>query len=59
MLWKQKVPLIPLVIPRQLFLLGEINIAEGYGMGVGADRAEAAVVVAESASSLLLRTGVI
>lgn len=52
-------PLTPLVILRQLFLLGEINITEGYGMVVGTDRAEAAVTVSVSSNSLLLWTEVI
>lgn len=52
MLWKQKALLIPLVILRQLFLLGERNITEGYGAAGGTDGAEAAVVVSASPNSV-------
>lgn len=50
-------PLIPLVIPRQLFLLGEINIIEGYGTVVGTDGAEAAVTVTVSSNSASVDRG--
>ena len=50
-------PLIPLVILRQLFLLGEINIVDGYGVVVGTDCAEAAVAVSVSSHSASMDRG--